>query len=72
MEFENQIHQMNDRQLLEFTARQTYDVCLLAADNKKRIDTLKRRDRKVFSVTGGLGAFFGAAIAVIADFFIRR
>lgn len=72
IEFEQKILRMNDRELLEFTARQTYGVCLLAADNKKRIDGLERRDRKAFSVTGGLGAFFGAAIAMIAEFFIRR
>jgi len=72
IEFEQKIHQMGDRELLEFTARQTYGVCLLAANSKKRIDMLEKRDRKVFSVTGGLGAFFGAAVAVITDFLIRR
>lgn len=72
LEFEEKIQRMNDRELLEFTARQTYDVCLLAADNKKRINSLEKRDRKTFNLTGGLGAFFGAAIAVVADFFIRR
>ena len=72
MEFEQKIHQMGDRELLEFTARQMYDVSLLAADSRKRIDTLEKRDRKAFSVTGGLGAFFGAAVAAITDFLIRR
>lgn len=72
LEFDQKIHQMNDRELLEFTARQTYSVCLQTMDNTKRIEVLERRDRKAFSVTGGLGAFFGAAVAVIVDFFIRR
>ena len=72
LEFEQKIQQMNDRELLEFTARQTYGACLLAADNKKHINNLEKRDRKAFSLVSGLGAFFGAAVAVIVDFFIRR
>ena len=72
MEFEQNIRQMNDRQLLEFTARQTYGVCLLAESSEKRIDILERRDRKTFSIIGGLAAFFGAAVVAIINFFLGR
>lgn len=72
MDFEEKIHQMNDRELLEFTARQMYDVCLLAADNKKRINSLEKMDRKAFSLTSTIGAFFGAAVAILSEFFLWR
>ena len=62
MEFEHKITQMNDRELMEFTARQTF----------YRISRLEGQNHKAFGVTGGLGAFFGAAVAVTVDFFLRR
>ena len=72
LEFEKQIKEMSGRQLLEFTARQTYDVSILARSNEGRVVKLENRDRKIFGATGGIGAVFGVIIASIIDYFMRR
>lgn len=72
LEFEQKINQMSDRELLEFTARQTYDVCILAADNKRRITTLETQNHRRAGFVGGFGALIGVAIASVADYFMRR
>ena len=72
MELEQAIKQMDDRQLLEFTARQTYDVSNLAANHEKRINRLESRRRKELSATSGIGAILGAAIYTAIDFLLRR
>jgi len=72
LEYEEKIRRMNDRELLEFTARQIYDIYTLTEDNRKRIEALERIDKKAFSIVSGLGAFVGAAIAVIVDFFVGK
>ena len=72
MDFEQQIRNMKDRELLEFVARQTYGVYILAGENRNRIKGLESQRHKAFGLTGGAGAFFGAAVAVLADWFIRE
>jgi len=72
LEYEEKIRRMNDRELLEFTTRQIYDIYTITEDNRKRIEALERIDKKAFSIVSGLGAFAGAAIAVIVDFFVGK
>ena len=72
LELEQAIKQMDDRQLLEFTARQTYDVSNLSANHEKRIYRLESRTKKEIGASGGIGAVLGIAIASAIDFFLRR
>ena len=72
IELEQAIKQMDDRQLLEFTARQTYAVSNLAFTNEKRIGRLESRSKKELRATGGIGAILGVAIASALDFLLRR
>jgi len=72
LELEQQIKDMNDRQLLEFTARQTYDVCILATSNEKRIAKLENKNLKLNGIIGGSGALIGAAVAASINFMLKR
>ena len=72
MEFEQHIKNLSDRELLEFTARQTYDVSILAASNKKRVGKLESQSNKRSGVRGGGGAMIGAAVVAVIDYFVRR
>ncbi len=72
IEYEQHIKYMDDRQLLEFTARQVYDLCVKVSEDRKRIDALEKHDQKAFGTAGGIGAVIGAAIATVIDYFIRR
>ena len=72
LELEQAIKQMDDRQLLEFTARETYTVSNLAANHEKRIKCLENRRKKEIGATGGIGAILGVAIASAIDFLLRR
>jgi len=72
LEFEKEITNMTDRQLLEFTARQTYDVCILAGKNEKRIAKLENRNLKLNGIIGSIGALIGASIMSGIDFILRR
>jgi hypothetical protein len=70
--FEQQIKDMSDRQLLEFTARQTYDVSILATTNAKKISTLEHRDKKFAGAMGGIGGAIGAGIITAINYFTGR
>ena len=72
MEFEQQIKHMEDRELLEFTARQAYNSCILTADNKHRICILEKRGKKTASITSGASAILGGALVTLVDFLLRR
>lgn len=72
IEIEQHIKEMDDRSLMEFTARQVYDVCLLAASNERRIVTLEKQGHKITGIAGTFGTLFGAAIVAIVDFFVKR
>jgi len=72
MEFEEKTRGMSDRKLLEFTARQYYILAIFANKTEKRVTGLENRSRRAFGLTGGAGAFIGAAIAALIDFIIRR
>ena len=72
MDYQGRIKAMGDRELSEFTAMQIYETCITLQTHDKRIHSLEKRGRKTIGFTGGLGAFAGAIIAVLFDFFARR
>ena len=72
MEFERSINQMSDRDLLEFTARRTYEVCLLAAENKKRIEKVEASRLKTNGITGGVAGGIAAGIISAVNYFLGK
>ena len=67
LEFEDHLKDMSDRDVLEFTARQTYNVCQLASSNERRINILERRGNKFIGIVGAVGAFVGAIIIAVIN-----
>ncbi len=65
LEFENKIEGMDDRKLLEWCARLSYD-------NAIRLGVIESRHRRNVGIMGGIGTFVGAAIVGAIDYFIRR
>lgn len=72
LELEEHLREMSDREIIEFTARQTYDVCNLASSNERRIVTLENKGNKVTGIVGGAGTFVGAAITTLINFFVNK
>lgn len=72
MQLEERLQAMNDRQLLEFTARQVYDVTGVVGKHDKRIKVLEGRGKKETGITGGLGAVVGAAVVAVVNYFTGR
>ncbi len=65
LEFEKQIKEMSDRELMEFSARLGYTNCI-------RIQSLENRNKRTMTVSGGIGGVIGVAIASVIDYFLRR
>ena len=72
LEVEQRIKEMNDRQLMEFTARQCYDIISVASKHGKRITVLERRGNKIMGIVGGIGTFVGAVIITVFNYFAGR
>jgi hypothetical protein len=72
IELERYIKTAPDRELLEFTARKAYESCVKDVEHDKRITALENRSNKVTGAVGSAGAFFGAAIVAIINFFVNR
>lgn len=72
IEFEQAIKEMDDRQLLEFTARQTYSISNTVAGHDKRIKSLEGQSNRRSGFIGGAGAIIGAAVSSIVDYLVRR
>jgi len=72
LELERRLANMSDRDLLEFTARQTYDVCNLAGSNERRIISLEKKGNKFMGSIGIVGAFIGAVIVSVINFFVSK
>lgn len=67
LDFEEKILSMGTRELLEFTARQVYDVACDQPKIKKRLAVLESRDKKFFGIVGSLSGIIGAAIAALIN-----
>jgi len=72
LELEERLGSMSDRELMEFTARQTYDVCNLAGSNERRIVVLEKQSGKFIGIVGAIGTFIGAIIIGIINYFAGR
>ena len=70
-EFENEIREMSDRQLSEFTARQVLGLCKRIKGNEGRITSLEGRSKKAFGITGGISGALGAAVVALIDYFAK-
>lgn len=65
LEFDREIREMEDRELMEFTAKLSYS-------NAIRITSLENMNKRKVGLAGGLGAVLGAAFASTIDYFLRR
>ena len=72
LEFEQHIAKLDDRGLIEFVARQQYDMSIICPIHADKIKKLETRRKKELGASGGFGAFIGAAIVGVLDYFIRR
>ena len=72
LEFEQHIAKLNNRGLIEFVARQQYDMSLLCPVHSRDIERLKKRSRKEIGASGGIGVVIGGVLLGIVDFFLRR
>ena len=68
LEYRHHIATMNDRELNEFTALQTYKTCGLLENHEQRISSLEKRDRKAFGFGSGIGASISTAVYTILYF----
>lgn len=71
-EYDNLIRNKNDRDLLEFTAWQSYRMSRICDNHEKRIKSLEKLKRQTGSIWGTAGAFIGGAAVAITDFMMRR
>lgn len=72
LDFERRIGEMPDRKLLEFVARQTYEVSGLVKTNSGRITELENGNKRASRIGGSIsGAVAGAVIGVI-NYFVNH
>lgn len=72
LELEEHLKDMSDREVIEFVARQTYDVCNLAGSNERRIILLEKRGNRFIGIVGAFGAFIGAIVIAVVNYFAGR
>ena len=72
LEIEESFRGMSDRQLIEFTARQVYEVCRVASNHTDRIQALEKQNTKFFGIIGGVGTIIGAVVVSIINYLLRR
>lgn len=65
LEFDKQIKEMDDRELMEFSARLGYS-------NAIRISSIESQRKRTIGLTGGLGVFIGGIIIGIVEYFRSR
>ncbi len=72
LDFEKQIKEMDDRGLLEFTARQVYETCEITKKHSGRIKTLEDGSKKISTISGSISGGLTAAMIAVADYIMRR
>lgn len=72
LEFEQHIANLNDRELIEFVARQQYDMSAICPAHLDRIKKLEKRTNKAIGASGGAGALIGGMVMGFVDYFLRR
>ena len=72
LDFEKRIAEMKDRQLLEFVARQTLEVCERLDKHSEKIKVLENGDKKSSSIAGGITGTVTGVIIGLVNYFINR
>ena len=72
LDFEKHIGEMKDRQLLEFVARQTFEITHKCKGYDKDIDSLKNGSRKLSGITGGITGTITGVIIGLINYFVNR
>lgn len=72
LDFEKRIGEMQDRQLLEFVARQTFEITGKCKTYDSQIANLETGDRKASSVAGGISGTATAILISALNFFFNR
>ncbi len=72
LELEERIAGMSNRELSEFTARQTYGVSLKASSNERRIVALEKRGNRFIGIVGAIGTFIGAIVIATINYFAGK
>ena len=72
IEFEKRIKAMPDRELLEFVARQTAEVCQKVEGHEKRLKKLEQDNRKLSGIIGGVSGLIAAVAVGIINWFVGR
>ena len=72
LDFERQISQMPDRDLLEFVARQSYETCIHVEKHSNRIMALENQSKKISGIFGGIAGLISAIIVGIINYFVRN
>ena len=62
---------LSDRELIEFIARQTYEICGVVTSQGDRISSLEGRDRRSYGIAGFLGALV-AAVGYFIQLWVKR
>ena len=65
LEFDKHIKEMDDRELMEFSARLGYS-------NAVRISSIESQRKKALGLTGGTGVFVGGIIIAAMEYFRSR
>lgn len=71
LDFEKRIGEMKDRQLLEFVARQTFEIIGKCKTYDKKIASIENGDRKTSGIMGGITGTVTAIIIAIINYFIN-
>lgn len=71
LDFEKRIGEMKDRQLLEFVARQTFEIIGKCRTYDKKIEAIENGDRKIASFTGGISGTITAVIIAVINYFVN-
>ena len=72
LDFEKRISELDDRGLLEFTARQVFGVRKTVTSNTSRIISLESKSKKILAITGGIGSILGAAVVSVINHFASK
>lgn len=72
LEFEQHIAKLDDRGLIEFVARQQYEMSKVCPLHDRRLKKIEGRTKKELGASGGIGAIAGGIIMGLVDYFLRR
>ena len=72
LDFEKRIAEMADRPLLEFIARQTFEITGRCKGYDKSIATLESGDRKASGIIGGISGTITAVVIGVIGYFTNR